>query len=68
MNPRILITAFFLGLLIGVAVFYEPPTPTAAVTCTLNNKPCTCDDAVCVCGDATIDAKLCTQDLNSNEG
>ncbi|MBI4146229.1 hypothetical protein HY489_02730 [Candidatus Woesearchaeota archaeon] len=67
MKYRILLVAFFLGVLIGLSLFYQAPTGQA-IKCTLNNQPCECNNLNCTCGDQTIPAEYCTQGLNKNEG
>lgn len=68
MKLRILLVAFFLGMLLAISLFYEPPTPTAAVACSFNNEQCVCAKENCTCGNTTIPATYCTtEDLNNGK-
>ena len=62
MNYRILLTAFCLGILIGVTIFASPTiTGQATEDCYLNNQLCECQESICNCGDRTISAEYCQQ-------
>ena len=64
MKYKIILFAFFLGILIGVTIFASPVLTGSAVTeCYVENELCECDDVECVCGENVVPIEYCKSTL-----
>jgi len=61
MKYGILLTALFLGILVGLTIFSQPEiTGSAALNCYAENELCNCDKKECRCGNITMPASYCS--------
>lgn len=62
MKYKIILFAFFLGILIGVTIFASPAaqiTGSSVTECYVENELCECDAIECVCGENVVPKEYC---------
>ncbi|MBW2969677.1 hypothetical protein KY309_03840 [Candidatus Woesearchaeota archaeon] len=66
MKYSLLLTVFFLGLLIGLTAITELKTTGQATRCYAENQLCECEED-CKCGNITIPLDYCLKNVGSAE-